>query len=108
LQSPRLLSVSLPRYSGKARDKKIEGEVIVRALFRRDGKIKDARVEKGLGFGLDQRAIEAIKRSTFLPAQLNGKDVDASAQIIVGFSPEKVYIFIGVAEADDAEEGDKR
>lgn len=108
LQEPRLLSVSLPRYSGKARDKKIEGEVVVRVLFRRDGKIKDARVEKGLGFGLDQRAIEAVKRSTFLPARLDGKDVDARAQIIVGFNLEKVYIYIGAAEHGDAGEGDKR
>src|SRR5262249_18636170 len=40
LQAPRLLSVSLPEYTGKARDKKVEGEVIVTALFQRDGKIK--------------------------------------------------------------------
>jgi TonB family protein len=108
LQSPRFLSASLPKYSGKARDKKIEGEVVVRALFRRDGKIEDARVEKGLGFGLDERAIEAVRRSTFLPAQLDGKDVDARAHIIVGFNLEKVYIYIGVAEPGDAGEGDKR
>ncbi len=108
LQEPRLLNVSLPKYSGKARDKKIEGEVVVRVLFRRDGKIKDARVEKGLGFGLDERAIEAVKRSTFLPAQLDGKEVAARVQIIVGFNLEKVYIYIGVAEPGDPGDGDKR
>ncbi len=108
LQGPRLLNVSMPKYSKKALDKKIEGEVILSALFRSDGKIKDARVEKGLGFGLDERAIEAVKRSSFLPAQLDGKDVDARAWIIVGFSLEKVYIHIADAGPDDAVEGDKR
>ncbi|MGH9753625.1 MAG: energy transducer TonB [Blastocatellia bacterium] len=108
LHGPRLLSVSLPRYSAKARNKKIEGEVIVRALFRRDGKIKEAKIERGLGFGLDERAIEAVKRSVFRPAQLDGKDVDVRAQIIVGFNLENVYIYIGPAELDDAGEEDKR
>jgi TonB family protein len=108
LQWPRLMNVSLPRYSEKALDKKIEGEVIVRALFRRNGKIEDARVEKGLGFGLDERAIEAVKRSTFLPAQLDGKDVVARAQIVVGFNLKRVYIYIGVAEPARPGEGDKR
>jgi TonB family protein len=108
LQAPRLLSVILPEYTGRARDRKIEGEVIVLALFQRDGKIKGARVEKGLGFGLDERAVEAVKRLSFLPAQLEGKDVDARARIIVGFNIEKVYVYVGAAETRDALQGEKQ
>lgn len=108
LQWPRLLNVFLPRYSEKALDKKIEGEVIVSALFRPNGKIQNARVEKVLGFGLDERAIEAVRRSTFLPAQLDGKDVAARAQIVIGFNLKRVYIYIAVAEPGDAGDGDKR
>ena len=107
LLAPRLLSISMPEYTGKARDRKVEGEVIVLALFQRDGKIKDAKVEKGLGFGLDERAIDAVKRMSFLPAQLDGKDVDARARIIVGFNLEKVYVYVGVAELGDAGQGEK-
>jgi len=107
LQAPRILSIMMPEYTGKARDRKVEGEVIVLALFQRDGKIKDAKVEKGLGFGLDDRAIEAVKRMSFLPAQLDGKEVDARARIIVGFNLEKVYVYIGVAELSDAARGEK-
>jgi TonB family protein len=107
LQAPRLLSVMMPEYTGKARDRKIEGEVIVNALFQRDGKIKDAKVEKGLGFGLDERAVDAVKRMSFLPAQLDGKEVDARARIIVGFNLEKVYVYVGVAELVDAGQGEK-
>ncbi len=107
LQAPRLQNIPMPEYTLRARDKKIEGEVIVRALFQRDGQIKGAKVEKGLGYGLDDRAIETVKRLTFLPAQLDGKDVDAQARIIVGFSLEKVYVYIGVAEPVDAGQGEK-
>src|SRR5262249_8933335 len=65
LQAPRILHIYLPDYTAKAREKKIEGEVVVRALFQRDGKIKNTKVEKGIGFGLDERAVEAVKRLGF-------------------------------------------
>ncbi|MGH9853198.1 MAG: TonB family protein [Blastocatellia bacterium] len=107
LQGPRLLHIYLPEYTGKARDKKVEGEVVVRALFQRDGKIKNAKVEKGLGFGLDERAVEAVKRMGFLPAQLDGKDVDARARIIFGFNLEKIYIYVGAAELGEMGWGEK-
>ncbi len=98
LQSPRLLHVYLPEYTGKAREKKIEGEVVVRALFQRNGKIKNAKVEKGLGFGLDNRAVEAVKRIGFFPAQFDGKEVDAQARIVFNFRLEKVSVYVGAAE----------
>jgi TonB family protein len=101
LQGPRILHIYLPEYTGKARDKKIEGEVVVRALFQRDGKIKSIKVEKGLGFGLDERAVEAVKRIGFLPAQLDEKDVDAEARIVFGFTLEKVSVYIGAAELSE-------
>lgn len=100
-QGPRLLHVYLPEYTGKAREKKIEGEVAVRALFQRDGKIKGVKVENGLGFGLDERAIEAVKRIGFLPAQFDGKDVDAQVRIVFGFKLDKVSVYIGAAELSE-------
>jgi len=107
LQGPRILHLYLPEYTGKARDKKIEGEVTVRALFQRDGKIRSVKVENGLGFGLDERAVEAVKRIGFLPAQLDGKDVDAEAQIVFGFKLEKVSVYIGSAEMSEMGRGEK-
>lgn len=107
LQGPRILHLYLPEYTGKARDKKIEGEVAVRALFQRDGKIKSVKVENGLGFGLDERAVEAVKRLGFLPAQLDGKDVDAQMRIVFGFKLEKVSVYIGAAELSEPGRGEK-
>lgn len=107
LQGPHILHIFLPEYTGKARDKKIEGEVALRALFQRDGKIRSVKVEKGLGFGLDERAVEAVRRIGFLPAQLDGKDVDAEARIVFGFRLEKVSVYIGAAELADTGRGEK-
>lgn len=102
-QNLRLLHIYLPEYTSKAREKKIEGELIVRALFQRDGKIRKARIERGLGYGLDERAIEAVKRLGFLPAEYDGQAVDASAQIVFGFKLEKVTIYVGAAELEMGE-----
>lgn len=94
-RNPRLLHIYLPEYTDKAREKKIEGELIVRALLQRDGKVKNVKVEKGLGYGLDDRAVTAVKRLGFLPAELDGREVDASAQIVFDFKLEKVTISLG-------------
>jgi TonB family protein len=99
-QGPRLLHVYLPEYTAKAREKKVEGEVVVRALFQRNGKIKNAKIEKGLGFGLDERAVEAVKRIGFFPAQLDGKEVDAQTRIVFNFKLEKVSVYVGAAEGN--------
>ncbi len=98
LQSPRILRLYWPEYTEKARDKKVEGEVVVRAMLQRDGRIRDAKVEKGLGFGLDERAVEATKRIGFSPAQLDGKEVDAQVRIVFSFKLEKVSVYVGEAE----------
>jgi len=97
-QNPRLLHIYLPEYTTRAREKKLEGEIIVRALLQRDGKIKKIKIEKGLGEGLDDRAIEAVKRLGFLPAELNGEAVDAQTQIVFTFKLEKVSMYVGATE----------
>lgn len=97
-RNPQLLHIYLPEYTAKAREKKLEGDLLVRVTLQRDGKIKRVKVEKGLGQGLDERAIEAVKRMAFLPAELNGQPVDASLQIVFSFKLEKVTLYIGEAE----------
>jgi TonB family protein len=97
-RDPRLLHIYLPEYTDKAREKKIEGKLIVRALLQRDGKVKNIKVEKGLGYGLDDRAVSAVKRLGFLPAELDGREVDATMQIVFDFRVEKVTIHLGAAE----------
>lgn len=96
--SPRLLHIYLPEYTDKAREKKIEGELIVRALLQRDGKVKNIKIEKGLGYGLDDRAAAAVRRLGFLPAEVSGREVDAAAQIVFNFTLEKVTVQLGETE----------
>jgi TonB family protein len=105
VQPPRILHVYLPQYTDKARNSGVEGELVVRALFQSDGKIKNVKIEKGLGYGLDQRAIDSVKRIGFLPAQFEGKDIDVYAQIVFNYKLGKVTFYLKSAEPGDATRG---
>lgn len=99
VQLPQILHIYLPEYTPKAREKKIEGDLIVRALFARDRKIKEIKVEKGLGAGLDQRATGAVKRIGFLPALVDGRYADARVEIVFSFKLEKVSVSVRAADS---------
>jgi TonB family protein len=86
LPRPTIRSMFLPSYSTKAREKRIEGQVIISALFTRDGKIKDLNFEQKLGYGLDENAMEMAKRIDFAPVMIDGQAVDIRANIVYIFS----------------------
>lgn len=67
---------------------KTYGRVKLSALINRNGGLQDVRVEKGLGRGLDERAVEAVKNSwVFLPATKNGEVLEGRIEFYVDFSP---------------------
>ncbi len=86
LPRPTIRSMYLPSYTPKAREKRIEGQVVISALFTRDGTIKDLGFEQKLGFGLDESAMEMAKRIVFDPVMIDGQAVDIRANIVYIFS----------------------
>jgi TonB family protein len=50
-----------------------------------NGSVKNIRVVRGLGLGLDEKAIAAVAKWRFRPAMANGKPVTAPAQVNVTF-----------------------
>ena len=86
LPRPTIRSLYLPSYTPKAREKRIEGQVVIGALFTRDGKIKDLSFEQKLGLGLDENAMEMAKRIVFDPVMVDGQAVDIRANIVYTFS----------------------
>ncbi len=54
----------------------IEGTVIVRFVVEKDGSISHLELIRGLGYGIDEAALKAVKKlKKFAPAQQNGKAV---------------------------------
>jgi TonB family protein len=68
--------------------RKTYGRVRLSALITRNGGIQNLKVEKGLGRGLDERAVEAVKNSwVFLPATKNGEVIEGAVFFDVDFPP---------------------
>lgn len=64
------------------------GRVRLSGVVNRNGGVEDLRVEKGLGRGLDERALEAVKNSwVFLPATKNGEVLEGRLEFYVDFPP---------------------
>jgi protein TonB len=71
-----------------ARKARVAGIVILETLIDKEGRVADAKVLKGLPFGLDEAALEAGKQWTFRPGTLNGEPVDVIFHLTVNMKGE--------------------
>jgi len=83
---PQLVSSPPPTYSEEARKAKIEGLVILGLVVDERGNPTNLRVISGLGMGLNEKAIEAVRGWKFEPAfSKDGKPVAAKIAVEVSF-----------------------
>jgi protein TonB len=71
-----------PEYTEEARAASIEGKVRVELTVEPDGSVSGAKTVQGLGYGLDEAAVAALKDAKFSPATMCGKAV--ASTFIVG------------------------
>ncbi|MGH9774349.1 MAG: energy transducer TonB [Candidatus Acidiferrales bacterium] len=76
---PQCAYCPAPPFSGEAVRAKYQGTVSLRVVVMPDGRAHNIQVVKGLGLGLDEKAIEAVKRWRFKPA--NGPDGKPAAVV---------------------------
>lgn len=74
-----------PEYSEEARKAKHQGAVRLAIVVDELGRTAAVKVINSLGMGLDEKAIEAVRKWRFRPGTLNGKAVPVQAQVIVNF-----------------------
>lgn len=79
--NPKAKYVPKPSYPKNARRAQKEGTVKLRATIGTDGVPKDIVALTKLGFGFEEAAIAAWKKSKYIPAQKNGKDVEVTVTI---------------------------
>jgi TonB family protein len=70
--APRLISKQEPEYSEQARKARIQGTVVVSFIINADGRPDDIVVTLPLGEGLDEKAVEAVKKWRFQPGEKDG------------------------------------
>jgi protein TonB len=72
-------------FSEEARKAKFSGNVEVYLWVDPDGKPSHIRVVRGVGMGLDEKAVEAVRQYRFKPAMKDGKPVQVDLYIDVNF-----------------------
>jgi TonB family protein len=82
---PSVLREVKPDYTEEGRRRNLEGDVVMEIVVKRDGGVGDVKLLRGLGGGLDQRAIDAVRQWRFSPATRQGVPVDVVVEVAVEF-----------------------
>jgi len=83
--APVLIHKEEPEYTGAALQAHLQGTVILSAQIGPQGQITDIRVTQELGMGLDEKAIECVKRWKFKPGYKGDQPAAFYATFAVNF-----------------------
>ena len=75
-----------PKYPDIAKKAEKEGEVILQATIDENGIPQDIKALTNLGFGLEEAAIEALKKTTFRPAMKGNEAISKQVAIPYKFT----------------------
>jgi len=82
--APRVIKQARPKYPKAAFDKKIQGEVVIEFLIDTKGRVAKTRIVQSVP-GLDEAAVECLKKWRFKPAVKDGKPVAVIARAPIVF-----------------------
>jgi periplasmic protein TonB len=85
ITAPKPVDTPDPEYTEEARRAKIQGTCILWLIVDAEGRPRDIRVVRGLGYGLDAKALETVKQWRFEPARKDGQPVNVQVSVEVGF-----------------------
>jgi len=85
VSAPKAIYNPDPEYSEEARKAKYQGEVWLSVVVDEKGVPQDIKVTRKLGLGLDEKAIDAVRKWRFKPGMKDGKAVPVMATIAVSF-----------------------
>lgn len=73
------------RYPEVAKNAGVSGRVIVQFIVDKDGNVVDPEVVRGVGSGLDEAALEAVRKAEFKPGMQRGEPVRVKMSLPVTF-----------------------
>jgi TonB family protein len=85
VSAPVVLSAPKPQFSEEARRDEVSGTVLVYLQVDENGLPSHVRVLRGIGHGLDEKAVEAVKQYKFQPAMRDGQPVIVEMNVQVDF-----------------------
>jgi TonB family protein len=74
-----------PEFSEQARRKSVEGVVVLKLTVSENEDVTDAVVTQGLGYGLDEKALEAVRRWKFQAPLKDGQAISTTVTVEVDF-----------------------
>jgi len=74
-----------PRYPPALIQEKVEGEVVLYAVIRKDGSVDSIQVVRGVDDRLDSNAMDALSQWKFKPAERAGDPVELEAIVRIPF-----------------------
>jgi len=83
--APAFLDRVMPIYPMIARRLGLEGKVVLKLTIDEKGMLREIEVVEKAGYGFTEAAVEAVKKSTFLPAKKDGKPIASKALLPVTF-----------------------
>jgi hypothetical protein len=85
IETPKLVKNLVPESNDYAQQNQVAGVATYKVILGADGKPLAVAVYRPIGFGLDESAVAAIKKSTFTPAEKDGKPVASMIDLAVQF-----------------------
>jgi TonB family protein len=88
--APKILQKTEPEYSDEARLAGLEGAVALSGTITDQGLAEDMKVTQSLGFGLDEKALDAIHQWRFEPGTVDGLPAPVAMTVRIEFHlPDK-------------------
>ena len=85
ISPPKPSAKQEPTYSDEARIAKHQGSVLVSIVIDADGSVRNVKLLRSLGFGLDEAAYEAVRTWQFQPSMKDGQPLAVSANVELNF-----------------------
>ena len=102
---PELLFEESAEYTDEAAEARIEGSVQLELEIDANGDVTNVEVLQGLGYGLDEAAVEAAENFGFAPATVDGRPIAVVLDFTIHFSlPRLPAAFEGEIVDADSEE----
>ncbi len=74
-----------PVYTADALRREIEGDIVLEVVVLANGDVGEIRIVRGLGYGLDETAVNAMRQWRFHPARRQGVTVDVVVEVAMEF-----------------------
>ncbi len=85
-EQPQLISRTEASYTAEAAREKIDGEVVLQVTIGDDGSVRDPKVIKSLGYGLDEAAMKSVVQWKYRPGRKDGVPMNVVATINFRFT----------------------